>query len=207
MVDTVNCDIRIQWQLQQLLLPCARLPLLNRLADLETRDSMLSELGKSKKYIAAMSRGQAMDEADKGNKQLMELRAELRVTTQVLEAYRPDVVEFATGQGKSRPSAHSRIVQIIEDQQIQCLEEAMIAEGVNVGDVIFDALLVAKCDEDRLRRGMEAGEKLVKERLGLDVKFKVEKWPEDDDDDDDDDVQDPDDDGAHSGPAAAAAGA
>ena len=114
----------------------------------------------------------------------MELREELRVACKVLEAYRPDVVEHATQQGKPLTSAHSRICQIIEDQQIQCLEEAVLAAGLEVGDVIFDALLVEKCDLDLLQGVITTGQTLVKERLGLDVLFKVEPWLEEDEEGD-----------------------
>ena len=123
LIDTVNCDIRIMWGVVKLLLPCALLPLLERLAGLETRDQLLLELGKSKKDISRMSRGQAVDDTDKTNKKLMCLRTELRVAASVLEAYRPDVMELAIREGKGNLSDHSRICQIIEDQQIQCLEQ------------------------------------------------------------------------------------
>jgi len=180
LVDTVNCDIRIMWGVKQLLLPSALLPRLDRLAHLDTRDQMLIDLGKSKKEVNAIARGQAMSEDDKDNKLLMDLRDEIRVANQILEAYRPDVVEDAKARGKPVTSAHAKICQILEDQQIQCLEEAMVMEGILVGDVIYDALMVQRCEDDRLQRAMDSAEALVKDRLGLDAKFKVESWPDDD---------------------------
>ena len=97
---------------------------------MESRDQMLLELGDSKKDISRISRGQAIDEADKNNKSLMDLRTELRVAASVLEAYRPDVMELAVRKGEGNLSGHNRICQIIEDQQIQCLEQCMAKESI-----------------------------------------------------------------------------
>ena len=188
LVDTVNCDVRIMWGVTKLLLPDASLTKLDKLAGQETRAQMLTALDKSKQEIAASCRGQAISEEDRRNKVLMELREELRVACKVLEAYRPDVVENAKQQGKPPTSAHTRICQIIEDQQIQCLEEAMIGAGLDVGDVIFDALMVERCDLDLLQAAISTGQDLVKERLGLDVLFKVEPWPADDEECDESEV-------------------
>ena len=108
-MDAVNSDIRIMSQLVKQFLPMAHLPRLDRLAGLDTRDQMLIDVGKNKRQMAAIARGKALDDADRSNLLLMDLRHDLQIASYVLEASRPDIVQDAKLKGKSRASAHAKI--------------------------------------------------------------------------------------------------
>ena len=177
MVDTVNCDIRTTYSVALLLQPGVPLPILGELAGLDTRSTALRNLGKTKHEIAAIARGKAISSIDKTNKMLMALKDELEIAGRILDAYRPDLVVAAHALGKSVHSARSKACQGVEDQQIQILEEVLATMHIRVGDLIYDACLVERCDVDALEAAILKSEQQIKERLGLEAKFEVQEWP------------------------------
>ena len=66
------------------------------------------------------------------------------------EAYRPDLLQHAIDEGKSRHSARAKACQCIEDQQVQILEDVCIDQDLIVGDVIYDALLLERREDDSI---------------------------------------------------------
>ena len=82
----------------------------------------------------ALARGKAPSDQDRKDKRLMDLREELMVCNRILEFYRPDVMECALKEGKTKASGHARICQILEDQQVQILQESVELHGLRVGD-------------------------------------------------------------------------
>ena len=102
----------------------------------------------------------------------------MEIAGRVLDTYRPDLAADAQKHENPRHSARARVCQSIEDQQIQIMEEVLTDAHIKVGDIIYDALLVQRCDEELLSRTLRVGESRIKERLGLDATFRVEPWPE-----------------------------
>ena len=109
------------------------------------------------------------------------LRDDMELVGRILDEYRPELVADASARGKSIHSARTRVCNAIEDQQIQFLEESFASEGVEVGDVVYDAILVRRCPEEVVQGAIYRAEVAIRDRLGIDAKFKAEPWPAVDD--------------------------
>ena len=65
---------------------------------------------------------------------------------------------------------------------MQRLELAFDDSGINIGGIIYDAVIVERRPKDQLKAAMLVKKKYVTDELGLDVTFHIEFWPVDDND-------------------------
>ena len=179
LIDTVNCDMCITQGLKSILLPNVETPVLDKIADSDSRMATLDAMGRTKREVAAVARGKALSESDRANPMMIQLKKDLDIAGRAIEAYRTDLVEsVASFEGNWRSSVQSKACQAIEDQQVQRLERALDEREIAVGGLVNDALIVQRKPEPMLREAMAAGEKYVKDELGLTVKFHIEPWPD-----------------------------
>jgi hypothetical protein len=95
----------------------------------------------------------------------------------VVAQARPALVDLFAGQGRRRPDVTAFFYALAEceDAALQLSEQAVLAAGMDVAALMFDAVLVPCNDPEALEAACRNGETLIGEKLGFPLRLAVKQ--------------------------------